>query len=145
MNPVSLRASFFSLAVVLAAIATPALAYKGTSYGEGDPTPMTVDAERSSAAVAAEAREWTRTAPTLGHPEGQPRAIAPVGAHLRAQVHADALNWMRSGLGDVQYKEAGADLAQRPYRQALQADARLRQGVAAAAAPTTGAMGPVAR
>jgi hypothetical protein len=145
MNTIPLRAPFLALAVVLAAVATPALAYKGTNYDEGDPAPMTVRAERSSAAVAAEAREWTRTAPTLGYPEGQPQAIAPVKADLRAQVHADALNWMRSGLGDVQYKEAGADRAQRPYRHAMQAYTQLRQGVSAAAAPTTGTMGPVAR
>lgn len=73
MNTVSLRAPFLALAVVLAAVATPALAYKGTNYKEGDPTPMTVQGERSPAAVAAEAREWTRTAPTLGYPEGQDR------------------------------------------------------------------------
>ncbi|WP_296314186.1 hypothetical protein, partial [Pseudomonas sp.] len=72
-------------------------------------------------------------------------AIAPVKANLRAQVHADALNWMRSGLGDVQYKEAGADRAQQPYRQAMQAYMQSQQGVSAAAAPTTGATSPVTR
>jgi hypothetical protein len=52
---------------------------------------------------------------------------------------------MRSGLGDVQYKEAGADRAQQPYRQAMQAYMKSQQGVSAAAAPTTGATGSATR
>jgi hypothetical protein len=145
MTNVSMRRSLISLALILSAVATPALAYKGTNYGEGDPTPMTVRSERSTAAVAAEAHEWTRTAPTQGYLEGQTRAIEPVKMNLRAQVHADTLNWMRSGLSDVQYKEAGADYAQLPYRQAAQAYARFQQGVSTTAASTTTVPGSVAR
>ncbi len=115
MQASTLRLSLLS--VVLTAAAAPALA---GNYAEGDPRPVATTSTTSSSAVAAETRAWSRTAPTLGYPQGDSKPLA-VQVTSRAAVEADTMRWVRSGLSSVQYSEAGADAARPAFRQAAHA------------------------
>ncbi len=140
MQRFSLRLSLVSL--VLAAGAAPVMA---GNYAEGDPRPTPITSQRSAEAVAVEAQAWNKSAPTGGYPEGAPRAMAQVQEKTRADVRADTMNWMRSGLAAVQYGEAGADRARPTYNQAALAYAKTLGADSNAAAQATTQGAPVAR
>lgn len=122
MQASNLRLSLLS--VVLAAAAAPALA---GNYAEGDPRPVAITSTTSSSTVAAETRAWSRTAPTLGYPQGDSKPLT-VQVSSRAAVEADTMRWVRSGLSSVQYSEAGADVARPGFRQAAHAYATASGG-----------------
>lgn len=139
MQNFSFRLSLVTL--VFAAAAAPALA---GNYAEGDPRPAALTSQRSSAAVADEAKAFTKTAPA-GYPEGDPRQVAQVSQKSRAEVRADTLNWMRSGLAGMQDGEVGLDTSHPAYRQAAQAYASVLNKSGTAAAQGTNGVNPIAR
>ena len=134
----SLRLPLVSL--LFAAVAAPAIA---GNYAEGDPRPVARTSNVSGAQVAADARAWMATAPTVGYPDGNPQAVVQVREKTRAEVRADTMNWVKSGLAGVSYSDAYASANHPAYIKAMSAYAQLR-GTSGdpktSAAPTDGSV-----
>ncbi|MDA7414896.1 DUF4148 domain-containing protein [Xenophilus arseniciresistens] len=71
-----------------------------------------------------------------GAPAGSGGTATPL---TRAQVHAEAVAWTQSGLGQMAYGEIGADSRGPSYERALQAFRALNEGRQAMAAPPAAA------
>jgi hypothetical protein len=104
-----------AIALFLGVASTPALA---GNYAEGDPRPVATTSSTTRAAVAADARQWLKSAPTQGYTDGISQRAEVVSTHTRAAVAADTRLWIQSGLAAKQNGEAGADVTQPGYRQA---------------------------
>lgn len=132
----SLRLPLASL--LFAVAAAPAFA---GNYAEGDPRPVARPSTASSAAVAADAREWMATAPTVGYPDGNPKSSVQVREKTRAEVRADTMNWINSGLAGLSYSDAYANANHPAYLKAKSAYAQIRGNSAdpkTSLAPTDG-------
>ncbi|WP_285414382.1 hypothetical protein [Variovorax sp. efr-133-TYG-130] len=119
-----------AVAALLGAAAAPSLA---GNYAEGDPRPVPMASSTTRAAVAADAQQWLKAAPTQGYTDAIAQAPAVVSTNTRAAVAADTRLWLQSGLAAKQNGEAGADAAQPGYRQAA-ADYSSRKAAAQAQA-----------
>jgi len=122
-----------AVAALLGAAAAPSLA---GNYAEGDPRPVPMASSTTRAAVAADAQQWLKAAPTQGYNDAIAQAPAVVSTNTRAAVAADTRLWLQSGLAAKQSGEAGADAAQPGYRQAA-ADYSSKTAAQARAQPGT--------
>lgn len=120
-----------AVATLLAIASAPSLA---GNYAEGDPRPVPLTSSTTRAAVAADAQQWLKSAPTQGYTDGISQQAVAVSANTRAAVAADTRLWIQSGLAAQQNAEAGADTTRPAYRQAFAEYARLR------ASPAYGAL-----
>lgn len=120
-----------TVAALLGLMAAPSFA---GNYAEGDPRPVAMNSSTTRAAVASDAQQWLKTAPTQGYTDGISQQAAVVSANTRAAVAADTRLWMQSGLAAKQNTESGTDASQPGYRQAAAEYARLR------ASPAYGAL-----
>lgn len=120
-----------AVAALLAVASAPSLA---GNYAEGDPRPAPLTSSTTRAAVAADAQQWLKSAPTQGYTDGISQQAVAVSANTRAAVTADARLWIQSGLAAQQNGEAGADTTRPAYRQAVSEYTRLR------ASPAYGAL-----
>lgn len=105
-----------ALAAVLTLASAPTLA---GNYAEGDPRPVATTSSTTRAAVAADARQWLKAAPTQGYTDGFAQRAEPVSTLSRAAVAADTRLWIQSGLAARQGGEAGADMTKPGYREAV--------------------------
>jgi len=120
-----------TVAALLAVASAPSLA---GNYAEGDPRPVPLTSSTTRAAVAADAQQWLKSAPTQGYTDGISQQAVAVSANTRAAVAADTQLWIQSGLAAQQNGEAGADTTRPAYRQAVAEYTRLR------ASPAYGAL-----
>lgn len=120
-----------TVAALLGLMAAPSFA---GNYAEGDPRPVAMNSSTTRAAVASDAQQWLKTAPTQGYTDGISQQAAVVSANTRAAVAADTRLWMQSGLAAKQNTESGTDASRPGYRQAAAEYARLR------ASPAYGAL-----
>lgn len=120
-----------TVAALLGLMAAPSFA---GNYAEGDPRPVAMSSSTTRAAVASDAQQWLKTAPTQGYTDGISQQAAVVSANTRAAVAADTRLWMQSGLAAKQNTESGTDASRPGYRQAAAEYARLR------ASPAYGAL-----
>ena len=120
-----------TIAALLAIASAPSFA---GNYAEGDPRPVPLTSSTTRAAVASDAQQWLKGAPTQGYTDGISQQAAVVSANTRAAVAADTRLWIQSGLAAQQSGEAGADTTRPAYRQAVAEYNKLR------ASPAYGAL-----
>ncbi|OUM00084.1 hypothetical protein A8M77_23145 [Variovorax sp. JS1663] len=82
--------------------------------------------------MAAETRTWMAAAPTVGYPDGNPKAVPQVSQNTRAAVRSEAVAWVRSGMSQIAYGNAPSDSRGPSYTRAAQAFEAMRQGDATA-------------
>lgn len=105
-----------AIAALLGVASAPSLA---GNYAEGDPRPVATTSSVTRAAVASDAQQWLKAAPTQGYTDGIAQQAVVVSTHTRAAVAADTRLWIQSGLAAQQNGEAGADVTRPGYRQAV--------------------------
>lgn len=123
-----------AIAAVLGLVSAPGFA---GNYAEGDPRPVATTSSTTRAVVAADTQQWLKAAPTQGYTDGISQQAAVVSTNTRAAVAADTRLWMQSGLAARQNGEAGADVMQPGYRQAVANYMSGRAGAQAQAQPGT--------
>jgi hypothetical protein len=104
-----------AVAAMLGLLSAPSFA---GNYAEGDPRPQATTSSTTRAAVASDAQQWLKLAPTQGYSDGISQRAEVVSTHTRAAVAADTRLWLQSGLAARQNGEAGADVTQPGYREA---------------------------